>query len=259
MSAREFLDGVGADREGERSVATDGGGNAVVRVRVWDLPVRAFHWSLVLAVTVAIVTGEAGGDWMDIHGKAGLCILGLLVFRLLWGLLGSTHARFISFFPTPRRVRAYLGGRWTGAGHNPLGALSVFALLALLSVQVVSGLFSNDEIAYSGPLYPWVSEALAGRLSAIHRLSVNGLFVLIGLHVLAIGYYVRVKRDNLLKPMVTGWKDVAHGVPASRVSRLALASSVLLAVATALTIGAAPPPARSTAAPASAVVVKPAW
>ena len=121
------------------------------RVRVWDLPTRAFHWSLVAAVTVATVTGTLGGRWMEWHSRAGLLIVGLLSFRLAWGFVGFEHARFASFAPTPTRLRAYLMGQWRGVGHNPLGALSVFALLGILALQAATGLFSNDDIAINGP------------------------------------------------------------------------------------------------------------
>jgi len=181
---------------------------ARIRIRLWDLPLRVFHWSLVLAVAVAIVTGELGGSWMDLHGKAGLAILGLVSFRVVWGLVGSTHARFLSFAPTFPRIRAYLKGQWRGVGHNPLGALSVFALLGLLATQAATGLFSNDDISFSGPLFALIDEALAGRLTGWHRKLAYVLFGLLALHVAAILAYLRFKRDNLVKPMVTGWKDI---------------------------------------------------
>jgi cytochrome b len=181
---------------------------ARIRIRLWDLPLRIFHWSLVAAVAVAIVTGELGGSWMDLHGQAGLAILGLVSFRLTWGLVGSTHARFLSFIPTFARIRAYLRGQWRGVGHNPLGALAVFALLGLLAAQVTTGLFSNDDISFSGPLYALIDEELGARLTGWHRQLSTALFVLLALHVVAIGAYLRFKRDNLVKPMVTGWKDV---------------------------------------------------
>lgn len=179
------------------------------RIRLWDLPLRIFHWSLVVAVGVAIVSGELGGPWMDVHGKAGLSIAGLVVFRLVWGVVGSVHARFAHFVPTPRSIHAYVTGRWRGAGHNPLGALSVFALLGLLAVQATTGLFSFDDIAFNGPLFALVDEAVAGKLTALHRQGATVLFVLLALHVVAIVFYAWVKRDNLVKPMLTGWKHVA--------------------------------------------------
>jgi cytochrome b len=253
MISREFTAGVEDDVGAAEAVST-----GARRIRLWDLPLRLFHWSLVLAVSTAVVTGKLGGNWMSLHGKAGLCVVGLVVFRLAWGLTGPTHARFVNFFPTPGRIRAYLGGRWKGVGHNPLGALSVFALLGLLAVQAGTGLFSNDDIAFTGPLYPAVSDALAGRLTAIHRLSINALLALIALHVLAITYHVRVKRDNLLKPMVTGWKDVDHGESTRGGSPLALAAAVALAVLTASSVGSTAAPSR-VAVTTSAVVSKPTW
>jgi hypothetical protein len=106
------------------------------RIRLWDLPTRLFHWLLVILVLASFISGKIGGNAMDWHGKFGLAILGLLTFRLVWGIVGSTYARFASFFPTPASVLAYLRGQWRGVGHNPLGALSVFGLLVLLAFQV---------------------------------------------------------------------------------------------------------------------------
>ena len=188
------------------------------RIRVWDLPLRIFHWALVLAVATAIVAAELGGDWMALHGQAGLSIVGLVVFRVVWGFMGSTHARFFQSAPTPSRLKAYWQGRWNGVGHNPLGALSVFALLGLLAVQAGTGLFSNDDIAFSGPLSAWVDEALASRLTGLHKQLANVLFALLALHVLAIAVYVRVKKRQLIKPMLTGWKEgaVDDGEPARK-------------------------------------------
>ncbi len=119
------------------------------RIRLWDLPTRLFHWLLVILVLTSFISGKIGGNAMDWHGKFGLAILGLLTFRLVWGIVGSTYARFASFFPTPASVLAYLRGQWRGVGHNPLGALSVFSLLGLLAFQVASGLFGNDDRAPS--------------------------------------------------------------------------------------------------------------
>jgi len=208
---------------------------ARIRIRLWDLPVRIFHWSLVLAVATAIITGELGGSWMDLHGKAGLVIVGLVVFRLVWGLIGSTHARFLNFLPTLSRIRAYLKGQWQGVGHNPLGALSVFTLLGLLAVQAATGLFSNDDISFSGPLFSLVDEALASRLAGIHRQFANVLLVLLALHVAAIVFYLRFKRDNLVKPMVTGWKEVESEKVATK--PVAKGGPVALTVALLVSLG----------------------
>jgi len=211
--------------------AVDATSAPLKRIHVWDLPLRVFHWALVAAVTVAIVTGELGGSLMEIHGKAGLAIVGLVVFRLVWGLIGSSNARFINFAPTAAKLRTYLRGRWKGHGHNPLGALSVFALLALLAVQAGSGLFGNDDIAFTGPLYALVDEAIAGRLTGLHRQLANVLLALLVLHIVAILIYLRVKKDNLIKPMVTGWKDVRSGESSNKGSVAALLVALAAAAA----------------------------
>lgn len=203
-------------------------------IQLWDLPTRIFHWALAALVAAAIVTGKVGGNAIDWHGRIGLAILGLLVFRIVWGIGGSTYARFVHFFPTPASVRAYLRGQWRGVGHNPLGALSVFALLTLLVVQVATGLPSNDDIAFQGPLYALLDKDLSDRLSGLHKLSIDVLFVLIALHVGAIAYYVRVRKDDLLRPMLSGTKRVAADAevaPARRGSRAVLFAALLLAAA----------------------------
>jgi cytochrome b len=221
------------------------------RIRVWDLPTRLFHWGLAILVVASIISGKIGGNLIDWHGKFGLAILGLLTFRIIWGLVGSTYARFASFFPTPGRIRAYFRGEWKEPGHNPLGALSVFALLGLLALQVATGLPGNDDIAFRGPLFDLVGKAFSDRMTGIHKLSINLLFALIALHVAAIMFYARVRKDNLVKPMITGWKEHPQGRPATGGSIVALVIALTLA-ATAVhgASGAwlpAPPPAPAAA------------
>jgi len=220
--------------------------------RLWDLPTRLFHWSLALAVAAASVSGQLGGGLMSWHGRIGLLIVGLVAFRLAWGLVGSTYARFRQFFPTPGAVRAYLRGDWRGEGHNPVAALSVLGLLGLLAAQVASGLFSNDDIAFTGPLYDLAGKALSNRLTAVHHLLSKVLYLLVALHLGAIAFYGLVRGQNLLRPMLTGRKD-GQGEPAQGGGIMALA--VALAVAAMAVHGAgggwmrpppAPPPAAST-------------
>lgn len=219
------------------------------RMRLWDLPTRIFHWLLVIAVVAAMVSGQLGGGLIDWHGRIGLFIVGLIVFRLVWGLFGSTYARFAQFFPTPAKIRAYLRGEWQGEGHNPLGALSVFGLLGLLTVQVVLGLFANDDIAFVGPLYDLVGQNLSNRLTGLHHLAANLLIALLVLHVAAIAYYGHVKKQKLVKPMITGWKE---GEGESARGGGVIAVLVALAIAAAAVYGAsgswlpAPPPAAET-------------
>ncbi|SDH35109.1 cytochrome b/b6 domain-containing protein [Propionivibrio dicarboxylicus] len=221
------------------------------RTPVWDLPTRIFHWSLATLVAGAIISGKIGGNAIVWHGRIGLALVGLVVFRLAWGFLGSTHARFASFVPTPSRLRAYLRGEWDGLGHNPLGALSVLALLALIGAQLATGLLANDDIAFQGHLAPLVAKELSDTLSSLHRLLINGLIGLIALHLAAIMFYAHVKRENLVKPMLTGWKETA-AAPKTPVGGgpLALLVALLLACA-AIYAGSgswiAPPPVAAAA------------
>lgn len=201
------------------------------RIRLWDLPTRLFHWLLVLAVAGAVVSGQIGGNLIIWHGRIGLFIVGLVVFRIVWGLIGSTYARFAQFFPTPAKLRAYLGGQWRQPGHNPLGALSVFALLTVVGFLVASGLFANDDITFVGPLFDLIDKDLSNRLTGLHHLAVNLLYVLVGLHVASIIFYAHVKKNNLLWPMLTGSKEVEQGEDARGGGPLALTVAVLLALA----------------------------
>jgi len=204
-----------------------------MQIKVWDLPTRVFHWVLFLAVSAAVVTGLQGGNWMVWHGRLGLLIIGLLAFRLVWGLVGSTYARFSQFVPTPGRVLAYLRGQWHGLGHNPLGALSVLALLALLSWQSISGLFSNDDIAFDGPLYDLVSKTTSDWLTGLHRQGLWLILALVALHVLAVLFYRFGRGKDLITPMLTGTKatDEPGAEPARGGGLLAFAVALVIAIA----------------------------
>lgn len=178
------------------------------RVLVWDWAVRLFHWLTVLLV--ALMWWSAENGVMDLHTKLGMILVGLVSFRIVWGLIGPRTARFGSMLAGPKAIAAYagdlIGGRHrAAAGHNPLGTLSVFAMLAALCVQVGTGLFSVDvDGLYSGPLSTRVSFETGRQLAKIHETSFNILLVLIGLHVAAIIAYLVFFRDNLVRPMVTG-------------------------------------------------------
>jgi cytochrome b len=153
------------------------------------------------------------------------------VFRAVWGVVGSATSRFAQFAPSPSRLVAYLRGRWRGVGHNPLGALSVFALLGLVGTQAVTGLFSNDDIAFAGPLAALVSEEASSRLTGLHHLAADALLAFVGLHLLAILFYAFVKKDDLISPMVTGDKVGEHGEPTRAGSWPALVLALVLAAA----------------------------
>ncbi len=225
------------------------------RIKLWDLPTRLFHWLLVILVIAAVVTGKIGGNAMLWHGRIGLAILALLAFRLVWGFVGPTPTRFASFFPAPAAIAAYLRGTWRGIGHNPLGALSVLALLVFLGVQVGTGLFANDDIAFRGPLFELVSKESSDTLVGYHRLAINALIALVVLHIGAIAFYAHVKKENLVRPMIDGWKaiepeDEAAPIRGGGIIALIFAVSVAGAAAYAASglwiKPAEPPPAAAT-------------
>lgn len=184
---------------------------AATRVAVWDLPVRLVHWAI--AVLVAFSWWTAEEEMLDWHYRSGLALLGLVVFRLVWGLIGSSTARFASFVRGPRTVVDYLRGRREFVlGHNPLGALSVLALLFMLSLQVGLGLFAADEDGLlSGPLSGFVGEEAVERATELHESAFAVLKWLIVLHVTAILYYLLVRRKNLAAPMISGRTRAPEG------------------------------------------------
>jgi cytochrome b len=213
--------------------------HSVVRLRVWDLPTRVFHILLVVSVMGLVISGEIGGDAMRIHFWLGYAVLTLLFFRFVWGLVGGHWSRFVHFVPTPSKLTAYLHAlrhqpTTPHVGHNPLGALSVLAMLSILLLQVFSGFMSDDEISNSGPwtaLIPGDWVALATEYHGEVGKAV--LLTLIGLHVATVLYYKYVKKDDLISPMLHGDKNVPEGTPASRdtISSRLFAIGVLLGCA----------------------------
>ncbi len=185
-----------------------------LRIRVWDLPLRLFHWSLLALVLTCLVSGWVGGWWMTWHLRSGYAVVALLLFRWCWGLCGGHHARFVHFVAGPRRVLAYLRGKREAAhaaalGHNPAGGWSVLALLGVLSLQVASGLFASDQIFTQGPLASMVPDRISDALTYYHTtVGLPLLYGLIGLHVAAVLYYALVERTNLVLPMLDGDKRV---------------------------------------------------
>jgi cytochrome b len=189
------------------------------KTRVWDLPTRIFHWALAVCVFCLLITGFRGGDAMPWHYRFGYCVLTLLMFRLVWGIVGGKWSRFASFIYTPSNILRYMKGQGDplhSVGHNPLGAFSVFAMLTLLLVQVSTGLISDDEISAAGPLTKFVSNATVSLASSYH-VTIGKLLVivLIVTHVTAIVFYLYKKRENLIKPMLHGDKLLPDTMPAS--------------------------------------------
>lgn len=212
-------------------------------VRVWDLPTRLFHWLLVALVVGLVVSSEIGGAAMDWHMRSGYVVLSLIFFRVVWGFVGGFWSRFVNFVSTPMTIVKYLhtgGTPLQSVGHNPLGAVSVLALLGLLLLQAVTGLFCDDEIATAGPLAHWVSSSWV-RLASTYHAKIGKLLLMffVMLHIAAILFYRWRKGQDLVTPMLTGDKEIADWVPSSqdnvRVRLLALCIwivclSVVLAV-----------------------------
>jgi cytochrome b len=203
-------------------------------VRVWDLPTRVFHWTLVLCFVSLVATAKIGGAAMDWHFRLGYLVLALLLFRVTWGVIGGHWSRFSSFLYSPVTVLRYLrgqGGPELDIGHNPLGAGSVFAMLLFLGLQVASGLISDDEISASGPFTSWVSSKWVSRASFYHsEIGQVVLYALVGLHIGAIVFYLWRRQKNLVRPMLLGDKQVDQPATSSRDTRFTrtLAAVVLL-------------------------------
>jgi cytochrome b len=185
------------------------------QIPVWDLPTRLFHWLLVVLVAVSFATGVIGGNAMTYHEYSGFAILVLLVFRIVWGFVGSRASRFSDFVKGPAAVWRYATALFRGdpercLGHNPMGGWSVLALLLALLIQVVTGLFANDDIITEGPLYMWVSKPVSDWLTRVHRINRFLVVALVATHLSAVLFYLWGKGENLIKPMITG-KKIRHG------------------------------------------------
>ena len=210
-----------------------------LRLRIWDLPTRLFHWLLAASVIALVVTAKMGGNAMEWHLRLGHVVLALLLFRVLWGFAGGYWSRFTSFIPSPARLLRYLKGQGSAAdkaGHNPLGALSVLAMLVILSVQVATGLVSDDEIAFAGSLVRFVSGDTIAAATDWHKGWGQYLvYVIVGLHLLAIVGYSLFKREKLVPAMLHGDKlNLPQDLPASRDGLGALLPALCFAAACAV-------------------------
>lgn len=220
-------------------------------VRIWDLPTRLFHWALALSVVASIASAKIGGAAMVWHFRLGYVALGLILFRLVWGLVGGHWSRFSTFVTSPVTVWRYLraGGSASShrldIGHNPLGAWSVLTMLALLAFQVATGLVADDEIANLGPLNRLVSSETALLATSWHRgVGEKVLIGLLVLHVAAIAYHRLRKGQDLVRPMWTGDKTLPADTPASadgwpqRLKALVIAAVAAAVVAWIVRLGA---------------------
>ena len=177
------------------------------KIRLWDLPTRLFHWGFAAAVLGAIVTDLLENiTW---HSYCGYTALVLVVFRIIWGFVGPHHARFSSFVPSVSSLKTFFKDKTVSPlGHNPLGALSVIAMLLIVLVQATSGLFTDDEISFQGPLSKFLSEDMVKIMNEIHETNHVLVYGIVALHLIAIFYYQRIKKNNLIGPMVYGDKEI---------------------------------------------------
>ena len=198
--------------------------------RVWDWPIRVFHWLLVLAVITLFVTGKIGGNWLEWHRRAGFLVIGLVLFRVMWGFVGGYHARFANFVRGPKGIMDYVRGEAVeSAGHNPLGALSVLLMLLLIALQAGTGMFANDDVMLEGPYAAMVGKEMSDWLTKIHKINSNFIFGLVVIHISAIAYYYFRKKNNLVLPMVTGNKVLFVQMP-QRVRPIWLAPALIALV-----------------------------
>ncbi|MBE1236629.1 cytochrome b/b6 domain-containing protein [Phaeovibrio sulfidiphilus] len=228
--------------------------SAPARVPVWDWPVRIFHWGIVVLLALLYLSGHSWGQenlhlTMAHHMFLGKLALTFIVFRVLWGFVGSDTARFANFLKGPSAVLAYLrhvkaGGAFTGLGHNPLGALMMVALMGLIGLTAITGLFTTDDIMTDGPFVHLVSAATAETLSWIHRNLFDVILILASVHIAAALFYKFVRKDDIITPMITGYESKVipakepHFVSESTALNWFLACAVIVWVGIRLIAGA---------------------
>ncbi|WP_404425997.1 cytochrome b/b6 domain-containing protein [Thalassospira australica] len=202
-------------------------------VRLWDFPVRLFHWALVIAIATSWWSNQE--VMIDIHAISGYSVLALVLFRIIWGFVGSSNARFTGFVAGPRKVIGYMRKLPNGSardltypGHNPAGGWMVVVLIALVAVQAISGLFTSEDtfLFFDGPLVAYVSSDFASTMNFIHHTNINLIYGAVALHVLAAIFYLMIKRENLIGAMITGARKVPESV-ASGFMQIRFASPVL--------------------------------
>lgn len=202
------------------------------RVLVWDLPVRLFHWLTAVLVLALYQTAESNN--MEWHAWFGEALLALVLFRLIWGLLGSETARFSHFVSGPAEAISHLRQFFRpkvehGIGHNAAGGWMVLGLLGLLLLQSLTGIFLNNDVADQGPLTQLVPAWAANMIDDAHSALWDILVAGIAVHLLAIAAYAAFKHDDLVSPMLTGRKELPESIPAPQMVSLWKALVALLA------------------------------
>lgn len=213
------------------------------KLAVWDIPTRLFHWSVVILVGISWYSSEHLFTWLDWHQWSGYILLILLIFRIIWGFVGSETARFRHFLYPPRTLAQYTMSMITlkpdhYLGHNPLGGISVILLLLLLFIQTITGLFMSEEtvLFFSAPLRSFVDSDTADWMATIHEYNFNVLLGLVAIHILAVIFHLLVKRENLVRPMFTGYKQAPTSASAYHFANLGFAL-LWLALSSILVLG----------------------
>ena len=217
---------------------------------IWDLPVRIFHWLLVICIMAQWITAELLEDAMQLHFYIGYFTLGLVIFRILWGFFGPTHARFSQFLRGPTAIIHYskqMHRSTHTVGHNPLGAVMVVTMLAVLLLQAVSGLFASDDVLYTGPYTDAVSQTWQDFWNATHHTLFNGILALIAFHLLAVCWHQLLLKHNIIGPMLHGKKaaSASDGIASSKL-KMALVIVSLVAVFVYWLVFIAPPESDET-------------
>ena len=200
---------------------------------IWDLPTRLFHWLLVASIVFLWYSAEIDDNLIDWHAKTGYFVLGLVIFRVLWGLVGTFHARFVNFIPSFASLKHYSTNSVKTPGHNPLGALMVIAMLVILLVQAVSGLFISDDIFTQGPYFGVLDKEWENTMNWLHHNNITLLWFAIAFHVAAIVFYRVKKKHNLVKPMLTGKKSAEDVKESDAIPHSKLLLALVIAIATA--------------------------
>ncbi|MBU2871605.1 cytochrome b/b6 domain-containing protein [Colwellia sp. E2M01] len=200
---------------------------------IWDLPLRIFHWCFAFTIFGSWYTAENKDDYIDLHMQLGYVALGLIIFRVLWGIIGPKHARFSQFIPSPKTLITYLkksDAKQATPGHNPLGALMVITMIILITLQAVSGLFIDDDIFSSGPYNGAVSDGIENIMSFIHHNTFNFMIAAIVMHISAIFFYWIIKKQNLVLPMITGKKSAKEVNASDAIPNSKLLLGIVIAV-----------------------------
>ena len=205
------------------------------KIKVWDLPTRLFHWTLVASMIFMFISAKQGGTWLQWHLRCGLFLLALILFRIVWGFVGSDTARFTQFVKSPKHIIRYIKGEISEneqPGHNPLGALMVVALILGILFQLITGLFSPDENSYIyGGYLSSKAGSNASQIRSVHLMWANVLMILAGIHFAVVLFYRVIKRHNLITPMITGNKYLNDPVPQLKFASIFKALIILIITA----------------------------